>query len=174
MSRLVPAFQIGQNFHRKRSQIWTAFHLVGRPSRWESACCDWSKSSPICPWSCLRCSKNSCHLILTENRKVRRVAAKFVQRLLTCQSLSMNFRRSMRRLLHPAALLDRFYPADFFLFPNLKSSLKGRRFQTAQQIEENRIRDFRVIPQNTFQKCKKRWKRRTMSGGEYVDGDGFD
>jgi len=36
-------------------------------------------------------SKSSCHLILTENLKMRRVAAKFVPRLLTRHSLSMNF-----------------------------------------------------------------------------------
>ena len=35
--------------------------------------------------------KSSCHLILTEERKMRRVAAKFVPRLLTRRSLSMNF-----------------------------------------------------------------------------------
>jgi len=32
-----------------------------------------------------------CHLTLTENRKMRRVTAKFVPRLLTRHSLSMNF-----------------------------------------------------------------------------------
>jgi len=35
--------------------------------------------------------KSSCHLILTEKRKIRRLAAKFVPRLLTRHSLSMNF-----------------------------------------------------------------------------------
>ena len=35
--------------------------------------------------------KSSCHLILTEKRKMRRVAAKFVPRLLTRHSLFMNF-----------------------------------------------------------------------------------
>jgi len=35
--------------------------------------------------------KNSCHLILTEKRKMRRVAAKCVPRLLTSHSLHMNF-----------------------------------------------------------------------------------
>jgi len=35
--------------------------------------------------------KSSCRLILTEKRKMRRVAAKFVQHLLTRHSLSMNF-----------------------------------------------------------------------------------
>ena len=28
-------------------------------------------------------------------------------------------------------------PADFFLFPKLKSTLKGRRFQTVEEIKEN-------------------------------------
>ena len=54
MSRVVPAFQIGQNVYRRRPQIWTAFHVNGRRSRWESSCCDSSKSSPNCPWSCRR------------------------------------------------------------------------------------------------------------------------
>jgi len=35
--------------------------------------------------------KSLCHLILAEKRKMRHVAAKYVPRLLTCHSLSMNF-----------------------------------------------------------------------------------
>jgi len=69
-------------------------------------------------------------------------------------------------------------PADFFLFPKLKSSLKGRRFQTVEEIEENSIRDLRVIPQNTFQDAfqnwKKSWERCIKSGGGYFEGDKFD
>ena len=68
-------------------------------------------------------------------------------------------------------------PADFFLFPKWKSSLKGRRFQTVEEIEENSIRDLRAIPQNTFQDAfqnwKKRWERCIKSGGEYCEGDRF-
>ena len=41
--------------------------------------------------------------------------------------------------------------SGFFLFPKLKSSLKGRRFQTVEEIEEHSIRDLHAIPQNTFQ-----------------------
>ena len=69
-------------------------------------------------------------------------------------------------------------PADFFLFPKRKSSLKGRRFQTVEKIEENSIRDLRAVPQNTFQDAfqewKKRWERCIKSGGEYFEGDKFD
>jgi transposase len=65
-------------------------------------------------------------------------------------------------------------PADFFLFPQLKSSLKGRRFQTIEEIEENSTRDLNAIPQNKFQDWKKRWERCIKSGGEYFEGDKFD
>jgi len=69
-------------------------------------------------------------------------------------------------------------PAEFFLFLKLKSSLKVRRFQTVEEIEENSIRDLRAIPQNTFQDAfqywKKRWERCIKSGGEYFEGDKFD
>ena len=68
-------------------------------------------------------------------------------------------------------------PADFFLFPKLKSSLKGRRFQTVEEIEENWIRDLRAIPQNTFQEAfqnwKKYWARCIKSGGKCFEGDKF-
>jgi len=30
MSRVVPAFQIGQNLHRRQPQIWMAFHVNGQ------------------------------------------------------------------------------------------------------------------------------------------------
>ena len=69
-------------------------------------------------------------------------------------------------------------PADFFLFPKLKSSLKDRRFQTVEQVEENTTRDFRTIPQNTFQDAfqnwKKLWELCIKSGAEYFEGDKFD
>jgi transposase len=59
-------------------------------------------------------------------------------------------------------------PVDFLLFPKLKSTLKGHRFQT---IEENSLWDLRAIPQNAFQNWKKRWKRCIDNGGEYFEGD---
>jgi len=41
-------------------------------------------------------------------------------------------------------------PAEFFLFPKWKSSLKGRRFQTIEEVEENSKGTFAP-----FQKWKK-------------------
>jgi hypothetical protein len=69
-------------------------------------------------------------------------------------------------------------PADFFLFPELKSTLKVRRFQTVEEIKENSLQDLRAIPQNTFQDAfqnwKKRWEGCINSRGEYFEGDKSD
>jgi len=69
-------------------------------------------------------------------------------------------------------------PADFFLFPKWKSSLKSHRFEKVEETEENLIQDIRAIPQNTFQdafqKWKKSWERSIKSAGEYFEGDKFD
>jgi transposase len=66
-------------------------------------------------------------------------------------------------------------PAHFFLFPKLKSTLKGRRFQTIGEIKENSLQDLCAIPQNTFQDAfqnwKKCWERCINSSGEYFEGD---
>jgi len=69
-------------------------------------------------------------------------------------------------------------PVDFFLFPKLKFSLKGRQFHMVEEREENSIWDLRAIPQNTFQDTfqnwKKCWERWIKSGREYFEGDKFD
>lgn len=42
-------------------------------------------------------------------------------------------------------------PTAFFLFPMLKATLKGHRFQTMDKIEENIIQQLCTIPKNAFQ-----------------------
>jgi transposase len=37
-------------------------------------------------------------------------------------------------------------PVDFFPFPKLKSTLKGRRFESIEEIEENLLTELRAIP----------------------------
>ena len=66
-------------------------------------------------------------------------------------------------------------PADFFLFPRLKTTLKGRRLKTTEEIQENAIRKLRAITeiafQEAFQQWKKRWERYIASKGDYFEGD---
>jgi len=71
---------------------------------------------------------------------------------------------------HPPYCPD-LAPADFFLFPKLKTTLKGRRFQTIQEIQENALRELRAITE-AFQQCKKLWERCIASRGDYFEGDG--
>jgi len=50
-------------------------------------------------------------------------------------------------------------PADFFLFPKLKTTLKERRFQTIEEIQENAIRELRAITESAFQEALQQWKK---------------
>jgi transposase len=52
-----------------------------------------------------------------------------------------------------------FAPADFLLFPKLKSTLKGHRFQTIVEIEENSLWYLRAILQKAFQDAFQNWKK---------------
>ena len=65
-------------------------------------------------------------------------------------------------------------PADFFRFPKLKTSLKGRRFQATEEIQANAIRELGAITksafQEAFQQWKKRWERYIASRGDYFEG----
>jgi hypothetical protein len=49
-------------------------------------------------------------------------------------------------------------PCDFWLFPKLKSQLKGKIFQTAHEITENSTRQLMVIPRKDFADCFEQWR----------------
>jgi len=54
-------------------------------------------------------------------------------------------------------------PADFFLFPKLKTTLKGRLFQTIEEIQENATRELRAITESAFQEAFQ--KRKNVENG---------
>ena len=66
-------------------------------------------------------------------------------------------------------------PVDFFLFPKLKSTLKGRRFDTTDEIQKNSTNELFAIPKEAFQKAfqswQKRWERCVASEKYYFEGD---
>jgi transposase len=66
-------------------------------------------------------------------------------------------------------------PADFFLFPKLKSTLKGRCFESIEAIKTNSLAHLHSIPKTAFQECfrtlKKRWYQCIQSRVEYFEGD---
>ena len=66
-------------------------------------------------------------------------------------------------------------PCDFFLFPKLKLPLRGRRFQSIEEIKENATKELKAIPSSAYQGCMedwvKRWHMCVASDGSYFEGD---
>jgi len=66
-------------------------------------------------------------------------------------------------------------PSDIFLFPKLKIKLKGRRFQTMEEIQAESQAVLNTLRENDFQECSKNWQRRwdrcQASEGNYFEGD---
>jgi transposase len=65
-------------------------------------------------------------------------------------------------------------PADFFLFPKLKTTLKRRHFQTIEKIQENAVIELRAITESALQEEFQQWKKRSerciVSRGDYFEG----
>ena len=66
-------------------------------------------------------------------------------------------------------------PWDVWLFPKLKSPLKGKRLWTVNEIQENTTRQLMVIPTKDFVECFEPWKRHwencVRSQSAYLEGD---
>jgi hypothetical protein len=80
-------------------------------------------------------SIGSCHQIFTEKLQMRRVSSKFVPRFLTDHQKENRVVIS-QEMSHPPYSPD-LAPADIFLFPRLKTTLKGHRFETMEEIQKN-------------------------------------
>ncbi|KAJ4436239.1 hypothetical protein ANN_18869 [Periplaneta americana] len=68
-------------------------------------------------------------------------------------------------------------PPDYFLFPRLKSHLKGRRFN-AEEVIANATRALRRVSQNGFQACFQelytRWQKCVVAEGNYFEGNAVE
>lgn len=66
-------------------------------------------------------------------------------------------------------------PCDFWLFPKIKTVLKGKRFDTIPDIEIATKEQLKALPKEAFQKCFQswiqRWDKCIFSQGEYFEGD---
>jgi hypothetical protein len=62
-------------------------------------------------------------------------------------------------------------PADFYLFPRLKSALNGRRFCDVTDIIKNAAEELKRLSQNGFQECTEyfysRWQECIVAKGDY-------
>ena len=64
---------------------------------------------------------------------------------------------------------------DFWLFPKLKTTLKGSRFESREEIMQNATAEMNTIPKEAFQKSFRQWKHRwakcVEAQGAYFEGD---
>jgi hypothetical protein len=49
-------------------------------------------------------------------------------------------------------------PYDFFLFPKMKLMLKGRRFDTIEEIQAESQIVFEILTENNFQEAFQKWR----------------
>jgi transposase len=67
------------------------------------------------------------------------------------------------------------YSPDFYLFPKLKSKLKGHHFGTMDHIQKIVTAELNPLTENDFQYCydqwKKRWNNCVTSQRSYFEGD---
>jgi transposase len=90
----------------------------------------------------------TCQVILMQNLGMRRVSAKLVPHA----ALSVReflAKHSIPVVPHPPYSPD-LAPCDFFLFPRLKSTLKGKRFLAVAEIQLNTTRQLQAIPKSSL------------------------
>ena len=63
-------------------------------------------------------------------------------------------------------------PADFFLFSNLTTPMKGKRFAMIEEIKEKSIQELLALSKSAFQKWFENWKKtHKCIWGDYFEGD---
>ena len=69
-------------------------------------------------------------------------------------------------------------PCDFFLFPKIKRTLKGRHFTAIDNIKCASLKELKAIPKIEFEKCfvdwKKHWHKCITSNGDYFKDDNIN
>jgi hypothetical protein len=66
-------------------------------------------------------------------------------------------------------------PCDFWLFPELKTALKGHRFSDTADNQGYATTILQRIPEEEFQKCFEQWEHRLTkcvgAQGDFFEGD---
>ena len=75
---------------------------------------------------------------------------------------------------HPPYSLD-LARCDFWVFPKVKMTMKGKRFELIQDIEAATTAQLKTLMKEDFQNCFRRWQERwdkcVQSEREYFEGD---
>ncbi len=93
--------------------------------------------------------------------------------VLTLAALGENH---MEMIPHPPYSLD-LVPNDYFLYPEIKSQLRGTVFRNIAEVQAAAVRIMRNIPTEKFESAMKdlpvRWAKCVQAQGEYFEGDGL-
>jgi len=84
-------------------------------------------------------------------------------------------KNNVTTLAHPLYSFDQA-SADFYLFPHLKSALKGQKhFRDATDIIKNVMKELKRLAQNDFQECFQclynHWQKCIVAQGDYFEGN---
>ena len=124
-------------------------------------------------------SIGSCHKIFSDVLGTKRVTAKFVPQLLNFEQKQRRMEVAQESLTMPQPPYSPYMgPYDFFLFPKIQRTLKGRRFTAIDDIKSASLKELKAIPKIEFEKCfedwKKRWHKCIISNGDYFEGDNIN
>jgi hypothetical protein len=96
--------------------------------------------------------------------------------LLMKRSLSGVFGQKIDNEIGPSIIFARFGPVRLWLFPKLKTALKGHRFSEIADIQGHATTILQSIPEEEFQKCFEQCKHRLIkcigAQVDYFEGDG--
>ena len=121
-------------------------------------------------------SIGSFHEIVSNVLVMKRVAEKFVPKLLNFEQKQRRMEVAQESLTMPQPPYSpEMAPCDFFLFPKIKRTLKGRRFTAIDDIKSASLQELKTISKIEFEKCfedcKKRWHKCIISNGDYFEGE---
>jgi len=84
-------------------------------------------------------------------------------------------KKNMTTVPHPAYSPD-LAPCDFYVFPEIKLQLKGRRFISIVEIQAKSQQELNMLMltdcNECFQKWQNHWDRCIQAQGDYFEGDG--
>ncbi|PNF27354.1 BET1-like protein [Cryptotermes secundus] len=97
---------------------------------------------------------SSVQRILTEDLGMKRVAAKFVSRLLTAE-------QKQGRVEACCALKEESRnDQNFFLFPRMKRDMNGKRFADVAEVKKKTTEALSSISKDEFRQCFEKWNKR--------------
>ena len=96
-------------------------------------------------------SIGSCQEIFSNVLGIKRVAAKFVAKLLNFEQKQRRMEVAQESLTMPQPPYSPdMAPCDFFLYPKIKGTLKGRRFTAIDDIKSASLKELKATPKIEF------------------------